>query len=400
LHVVDVTVKVYFRQASVGYGGITPPPSCNCTEWRPVACGLGNCTSGQMFERRTCTVVSSICPESRCVYNETCLEKRDFDFYLSEEEVSMTQGAERKVKLRINNTGNAPVEVNISAESACCIVGLSEKGLEIAQGGSLDVFVSLRVPMNQSEGECPVTVMVASAASSKAKGLKVTVTKSDVLETLERQKEKIESLKEQIYELAMAGADIGYLFQLYRNSTWAVKDVTANVQRDYPEGIDASMKVLDTRVKDMEGQIQALSFYRPLFEYRWYIVAGIIEFIIVAYLATQLLWPLFRLGKEIFQLTMKERELVQTRISTEKQYFKRQIDENMFNTILIKKQEEILNTRSLLTSKKAEMNSIFKARLSLGALYRWVSAGPRRLASGMKGRAEKGPQAQKAGKAT
>ena len=67
-------------------------------------------------------------------------------------------------------------------------------------------------------------------------------------------------------------------------------------------------------------------------------------------------------------------------MTTEKQYFKREIDEKTFNSILTKKQEEILKTRGLITTNRKELETLIKSRLSARAVLRWLTSGPRRAA--------------------
>jgi hypothetical protein len=148
---------------------------------------------------------------------------------------------------------------------------------------------------------------------------------------------------------------------------------------------------LDFLLNELEMEITNLQIFKFFLENRWYIIAGIIEFIIVSYLLTQLLFPLFRLGRDIMSLSEKEKELVQIRISTEKQYFTRKIDENTFNAIMIKKQEEVLKTRSTLDDRKKVRSTLFKTQLSPVTLLKWMTAGPRRLI----GRSGKGKEKDK-----
>ena len=73
-------------------------------------------------------------------------------------------------------------------------------------------------------------------------------------------------------------------------------------------------------------------------------------------------------------------------MSTEKQYFRRQIDEATFNKILVSKQEEILRTRGLISSKKNERSILVSKGLSPRAMLGWLASGPRSLLRRMKGR--------------
>ncbi|UCD02827.1 MAG: hypothetical protein JSV63_03525 [Candidatus Aenigmatarchaeota archaeon] len=129
---------------------------------------------------------------------------------------------------------------------------------------------------------------------------------------------------------------------------------------------------------ELESTVSGFEFFRMLSEERWSIAFGAIVCIISMYLVTQVLWPFFKLGREIVSLTKKEKELVETRKRAEKQYFTRKIDEKTFNALMINKQEEVLHTRSRLGEKRKERSSLLRTQLSPVSLAKWVSGGPKK----------------------
>jgi hypothetical protein len=360
-------------------GFIAPPPSsCNCTGWVDVACGLSNCTGEQVYQTRTCEIPSTLCPESRCFYSETCLEKLGFDFSLSEEEATIAQGNDHKIKIRVNNTGNMKISINVSPESECCYLYLPDT-LALEAGDSADIFMDMHVPLNQSTGDCEVNINLASGVNRNTKGLKLTIVENDFISTLIGHENRLGGVESEMAQLLASGIDVSSLNKMHDSAMHAVEMAMADIDRDDLDGLEMEVKNLGNLMWDIESSIAGLLIYKFLFDNVWYITGILVLSILIIYMVTQILLPFSRLGREIVALGKKEFELVQTRISTEKQYFKRQISEATFNKILIKKQEEILRSRGLLTAKKKERGVLIKTRISPRALGNWLVSGPKKV---------------------
>ena len=71
-----------------------------------------------------------------------------------------------------------------------------------------------------------------------------------------------------------------------------------------------------------------------------------------------------RLGREISSLSKQEKSLVKARVETEKQYFKRVIDEKAFRKILVEGQAKILRVRGSLKTKRESRKALLKERLN------------------------------------
>ncbi len=358
-------------------GTIAPPPVCNCTNWVSVSCGSGGCLDTQMYQTRSCFPVNCS-SESRCIdYMECRLE--GFDFSLVDR-ATIVQGESHQTKIYVNNTGKIPVELNISAASECAEIVTSEASVQLSAASSRDIFMTVHVPLGQSPGECPVNVDVSSAANKKTKGLTVTITENSLVSELRTLQGKMGDIEGYILDLSSSGVDVSGLTGLKEGAAQAMENAEQSIERDDVESLRTNVANMANFIAEIEASMQLMLAYKFMFDNKWSLMTIALISILITYLATQVLLPSSRLGREIAALTRKEKELVQTRVSTEKQYFKRQIDESTFNKILVKKQEEILRTRGLLTTKRKERSMLIATGLSPSAMLRWVVAGPRRLA--------------------
>jgi hypothetical protein len=369
--------------------GIAPVVNCSnlCSSWVDVACGLGNCTSEQIYQKRDCEVATGVCPADRCVYSDLCLEKLGFDFHLSEDEATIKQGEDFKVRVSANNTGNVKIMINISSESGCSVVFLQEL-LELEAGDSADIFMDIHVPLSQDMVECEANVTFLSGISRRTRGLKVNVVENELIRELDENEDRLAGLEAQIMDMLSSGVDVSGLQGLKASAAQMGQNARADIRNDDTASLLTDVKTMGNFIGEIEAAIPTLMILKFILDNKYILTGIIIVSILISYLATQVLIPSSRLGKEITNLTKKEKVLIQTRVNTEKQYFKRQIDEVTFHKILVSKQEEILRTRGLITTKRKERGILVTKGLSPGAILGWLASGPKRLVRRKKPRLE------------
>jgi hypothetical protein len=128
-------------------------------------------------------------------------------------------------------------------------------------------------------------------------------------------------------------------------------------------------------VNSISSSFPSLELQKFFVENKWNISAAIMTTLITSYMATQIIYPYLKLGKEIKALVEEEQSLVKARIETEKQYFMRKIDEQTFSQIMIEKQGKILKLRADIKRKKEERSTLIKQRLHPLAMVRWMKSG-------------------------
>ena len=84
----------------------------------------------------------------------------------------------------------------------------------------------------------------------------------------------------------------------------------------------------------------------------------------------EVLTPLQKIDVELKKLKDDEKTSVSSRVETEKQYFTRRIDENMFTKIMITKQDNILKLKGAITEKEKD-RKIILSRASPVEMLKW-----------------------------
>ncbi|MFP4634215.1 MAG: hypothetical protein ACLFM9_04610, partial [Candidatus Aenigmatarchaeota archaeon] len=88
------------------------------------------------------------------------------------------------------------------------------------------------------------------------------------------------------------------------------------------------------------------------------IIGGILGFLLVSYLITQLLLPWHRIKKEVSELKEEKKNSEQSREKAEKQYFRREIDQQTFRSIMTEEQDKVLSLRSKIEEKQKELDRL------------------------------------------
>ena len=151
----------------------------------------------------------------------------------------------------------------------------------------------------------------------------------------------------------------------------ALLQATSSKENDRLADLRAHITTAEEKISSAQAKLLGKGIEKFFAENMWYIIFGIIIIIILSYLTTQIILPFYTLGKEINSLAKKEKELVKTRIETEKQYFRREIDEKTFQSILTEGQGKILRVRGSLKTKTEFRKTLLKTRLSPKAMFRW-----------------------------
>jgi hypothetical protein len=108
--------------------------------------------------------------------------------------------------------------------------------------------------------------------------------------------------------------------------------------------------------------------------------------LMIVYLLTEVILPPLTINRQLRKLEAKRDNFVKARKETEVKYFKRQIDEKTFNTMLADLQTKVHIMNAEIDKKKEEAAAPFRSKLSPGAIARWLTGGPRRLGRRLRGK--------------
>jgi parallel beta-helix repeat protein len=354
-----------------GGGGAAPPVvSCNCSAWKDSICGIGGCGPNELYQTREC-IPSGCNNESQCIAHPVCLLEKDFEFSLSEYNITIQQGLEHKIIIMANNTGEAPIRVNVTAMSECSIANTTDY-LDLEVGAYSDVFMSMRIPLNQSEGDCPVTVKLVSVYNEKSKGLKILVRTNDNVIRAYANIDRLGEAEKAINTIAQSGIDVEALMEARDNTRNKMRAVLNSIEEDDLGVFLAEADELEDLVEGLESSVENSMLLSTLFSYRWFIIIGIFEFIFILYLMSQVFVPMAKINRALFKLKRQEKERVQKRKEIEKQYFMGKLAEGAFHKMLIGGQENLLGIRGQIIELENERAAIVKSKLSLRSLFNWL----------------------------
>ncbi len=358
-------------------------PSCSCGNWTDINCSpTGGCPEGYMYQTRICTP-SGCTNESQCVPFTGCVLKRDFSITLNKQNVTMDSGTSSKVIITLNNTGEANLTLNITIEKQCCDLSLTSMSVNISEQDFQEFPLDINSSLLQVPGNYSITIKArwkwGGDSGEEVKTITVNINRNPLLDKLDILWQDLGELEARIQEYAASGLGVAALQNSAEEIRQALDEANDSIAANQINVLESRINFAFDRINNIRKGISGLEMQKLLFDYKWYIIGGIIAVFILSYLATQVIVPYYRLGKEIRALRSKEKAQVQGRVVTEKDYFSGRMTEEAFNKILMEKQTKILDTRGKLRQKLEERSELIKSRLTPRAVGKWIKSGLKRL---------------------
>lgn len=357
-----------------GGAGAPPGPNCTCTEWEDKGCGLSNCSISQMFQTRVCKP-SGCSVEKQCIYNPICKPEKDFRISIYPETLEIEQGETKKGSIKLENTGETKLYLTILAEKECCDLNYTET-LELEKKETKTLPISVHAKLSQETGEYLLKFKVKSESIEKEENLKVVVRESKSNSYLNSIKKKLPELKEEIKSYKEAGINVADLERKTQEIETLIKESDLSIKTDNLNNLKKQVGEIKLKVGYIENKLLTLKIKRFLLENKWNLILLVILILIFSYLITQVIYPYFKLSREIRILEEKNQELVNSRKETEKKYFLRKIDEKIFKDILVKTQQKIFEVRGEIIRKKETKASLLKEKLVPITLLIWIISLP------------------------
>ncbi|UCG95269.1 MAG: hypothetical protein JSV92_04465 [archaeon] len=164
----------------------------------------------------------------------------------------------------------------------------------------------------------------------------------------------VSDLNQQIRELEI----------ITENAEKAIKENDIEGLRLYvSEGIRKKSEIENTLV------IKSLQIY--ILDSSRYVIASIILIYLLVYLTYSFFIPYFRVKKDLKKLEHKERDLINLRKNTEMLYFHRKIDQETFNKMVVKEQEEVIILRNKISDIKKREHELVKRVFEPKTIIEW-----------------------------
>ncbi len=157
------------------------------------------------------------------------------------------------------------------------------------------------------------------------------------------------------------------LVELEETIKEAEKSITANDIDELRQDISEGLRKKD----EIEGLLAVKSLQVSILESSKYIVILIIVVFLILYFVTSLVVPYFSLENNIKSLERKEKDMTRLRQNTETLYFRRKIDEDTFNKMVVKEQEEVMRLRAKIANMKDRKKTLMKEAFSVQNAIDW-----------------------------
>ncbi len=357
-----------------GNGGVPGITNCTCTEWKDKGCGLSNCSATEKYQTRVCNP-AGCSAEKQCVYNPVCIPEKDFRISIDQEILEIDQGKTKKDSIKLENIGGAKLSLTISAEKECCDLNYT-KSLELEKKETKVLPILVHPNLSQGAGEYSIKFKVESEGVEKEENLRIVVKENPSISYLKSIKNKLPKLEEEIKKYKETGVDVTDLEIKIREIKTLIENSTLSIKTDSLDNLKKQTDEINLKVGYIENKLLTLKIKKFLLENKWSLILLVILTLIFSYLITQIIYPHFRLSREIRSLEEKKQGLVNSRKETEKKYFLRKINEKTFKDILVKTQQTIFEVRGKIRGKKENKESLLKEKLVPTALLIWIISLP------------------------
>ncbi len=357
-----------------GNGGVPGITNCTCTEWKDKGCGLSNCSATEKYQTRVCNP-AGCSAEKQCVYNPVCIPEKDFRISIDQEILEIDQGKTKKGSIKLENIGGAKLSLTISAEKECCDLNYT-KSLELEKKEIKVLPILVHPNLSQGAGEYSIKFKVESEGVEKEENLRIVVKENPSISYLKSIKNKLPKLEEEIKKYKETGVDVTDLEIKIREIKTLIENSTLSIKTDNLDNLKKQTDEIKLKVGYIDNKLLTLKIKKFLLENKWSLILLVILTLIFSYLITQVIYPHFRLSREIRSLEEKKQGLVNSRKETEKKYFLRKINEKTFKDILVKTQQTIFEVRGKIRGKKENKESLLKEKLVPTTLLIWIISLP------------------------
>ncbi|MFB6216085.1 MAG: hypothetical protein ABEJ72_03840, partial [Candidatus Aenigmatarchaeota archaeon] len=281
-----------------------------------------------------------------------------------ESPVLVPRGEDITTYVDLVNRGDVDLTITSRAKSGCCNLSFRTKNITIGAGARKSIPLKVAVPLYTEPKNYTSFLTFKTSGVERERILEIQVSEHLLTTKLKKVNQSIPQLEEEIRELEEAGMDVSGLRSKLNNLREMVQESQNAIQKNKMDKFKSRVRKAETLKNDIQGKITSLQFQQFIMKNRWSILGVILATLVGSYLITQLLVPWMRLKNKINNLEEKKRDSVQTRKNAEKQYFRREIDEQTFRDIMTTEQDKILNLRGRINDKQQSLDALFSRVLS------------------------------------
>lgn len=363
-----VSAPAHISGGGGGGGGATPTVIKRCSDNTTYdTCNPNRkpyyCSNGTLIQN--CGTCGCINANYSCQPDGSCILVRegDFNFTLNTESIEIEQGSDGEVQGVLTNTGNKNLSLTtfVNVSGGCCNVSVPQS---IALNLGENTFpIPIHIPIFTSVGTYDINIGIGLGSVIKEKIITANVIASHYYSDLSDINSSLDVLEKQVQDYKMSGIDTENLDSLIQQSQTLLATANSSISKDDVKVLASSLSEASSNARYVTTSLNNLILKKFMTDYSWLIIALIISIFSTLYLVPEVFMPLYQIDKEVRKLKSEEKDLIASRVETEKQYFMRKIDENTFSKIMITKQDRILRVRGMIKNHEESVKNILENRL-------------------------------------
>lgn len=191
-----------------------------------------------------------------------------------------------------------------------------------------------------------------------------------LIENLDELKNNLPRFKEEMYGYG-GKIDVNDLNQEIKELEEIVEGANNCIESNDIEGLRLAISEGIRKRNEIENRLMIKSIQLYILDSSRYVIASIILIYLLIYLTSSFFIPYERIKDNLKRLGKKEGELVNLRKNTEMLYFHRRIDEETFNKMLIKEQEEVIRVRTKISRIKKQEEELVRKLFEPSTVIEW-----------------------------
>ena len=281
----------------------------------------------------------------------------------------LKQGFNKTLIIGFSNKGNLTYYVHLNITSNEFLIKYHEKVLLKPYSDKTET-ITIYAPLHLQPKDYTIKIIASSKDIPKnEKALMIALKQNPLVKTLESIDKEIKLLSKQIKEYKKTGLKTeeieSVINQSLKHIQKAKKAIDSNNITELEKNVLIS-KELEEKAKRMLLRKRIAKF---LMENKWQIIGisssiGLLLWFLLIYVI-----PLYNLSRKMQKMHNAITTAQKTKKQTEKQYFKREIDEKTYRDITTKEQEKELRAKSELSKLEKEWH--YLVRFQLGKLHKY-----------------------------
>ena len=283
--------------------------------------------------------------DDKVVPDKVVVKRRSFDFTLMDFEVEVVSGFDATFYGHVANTGDVPLVVESRVSKECCNVSVGDE-FTLPVGHSFDFPVDVHVPLFVPPGDYVVQFVLFSGSSEKLKTVTLIVSENRDVVLMQRLKSILAEIGFEIEMYDSRGFDVNELKVMSDDIGRLISVAEGAVEDDDVAVLQRAVLGVQLQITEIKSRLMWFKVKKFLLDNKEMFLLLFFMMFFSIYLLTEIVLPYMMLGEALVKLNGRRRIIEKTKKSAEKQYFRREIDETVFNRIMIDEQSKLLKTRS------------------------------------------------------